>query len=898
MMTARKRVGPLPTHRLAARHSVDYSSSDHFSLDDSLRDSSSSSSSETSSDSSVDALSDSASSLPSIHRSSTAIFDRPSHDFSSASPSRKRSRSPAASVPLSLPTLRALSYARADLLPSPKRIRSPETVMDLEVSLAKGSEPSRSIWIDLEVDADVDRNRGIDVRVVVEAIDREEIETGMGCPVEVRVDRVSHPVVADDIVEPAQEGAVEVTIIVTGQQSADMLERIRELERDNMRLRDMMDVARLLGLRLVPGGIWATILRLFLEYPSVDPTIPNTRSRASRTREGINKQVDCQMAGALGARNGNGNEATTKVYAIGGGGANHDSNVVTGTFLVNNCYALMLFDSGADRSFVSSTFSDLLDVAPSTLDTSHPFEIDLMPVELGSFDVIIGMDWLAKYHASGDDCDAEVKSKFMNIISCTKTRSLRKGWSRVYSKIDPRSGYHQLKVRKEDILKTAFRTRYGHYEFQVMSFGLTNAPAVFMDLMNQVCKPHLDRFVIVFIDDILIYSKSRKEHEGHLKLFLSEGIHVDPAKIESIKDWASPKTPTEIRQFLEVAFQLLKQKLCSVPILALPEGSENFVYSYSRAFATFQFFYDDDDDDEEITIPLNEITSPIPPIILVLPTMEPKDSLIIGNEELSTIPEKESDEFIKSSVEDLVPIPSESEDTSDNDSECDLPFCDDSPPLDVLGENFVTLSNPLFDANDDFTSSDDESLLEEDVPKENLKIYSNPLFEFDDEYISSDVNPLFNKLNEDECFDPGGDFVLEEIKACLTSDSIPPGIDDDDFDPEGDIIYHESLLIKDTILNLPPGVFLDHDPRSLKDEPGNEDLKSMVKVFDPGIYEKIISPTYVKLSFEDRHYFSLTYVIRNFLSYFTYPVDSSLPLFSGSEDIILTPASLFFIFLL
>ncbi|GKE24800.1 putative reverse transcriptase domain-containing protein [Tanacetum coccineum] len=140
-----------------------------------------------------------------------------------------------------------------------------------------------------------------------------------------------------------------------------------------------------------------------------------------------------------------------------------------------------------------------------------------------------------------------------------------------------RSGYHQLRVREEDISKTTFRTHYGHYEFQVMQFGLTNASAVFMDLMNRVCKPYLDRFVIVFIDDILIYSKSRKEHEGHLKLILnllkkeelyakfskcefwlskvqflghvidSEGIHVDPAKIESIKDWASPKTPTKIR---------------------------------------------------------------------------------------------------------------------------------------------------------------------------------------------------------------------------------------------------------------------------------------------------------------------------------------------------------------
>ncbi|GKE38561.1 putative reverse transcriptase domain-containing protein, partial [Tanacetum coccineum] len=215
--------------------------------------------------------------------------------------------------------------------------------------------------------------------------------------------------------------------------------------------------------------------------------------------------------------------------------------------------------------------------------------------------------------------------------------------SSVYSKIDLRSGYHQLRVREEDIPKTAFRTRYGHYEFQVMPFGLTNAPAVFMDLMNRVCKPYLDKFVIVFIDDILIYSKNKQEHEEHLKLILellkkeelyakfskcefwipkvqflghvidSQGIHVDPAKIESIKDWASPKSPTEIRQFLglagyyrrfiegfskiakpmtkltqkkvkfewgdkqETAFQLLKQKLCSAPILALPEGSEDFI---------------------------------------------------------------------------------------------------------------------------------------------------------------------------------------------------------------------------------------------------------------------------------------------------------------------------------
>ncbi|GJT84164.1 putative reverse transcriptase domain-containing protein [Tanacetum coccineum] len=152
--------------------------------------------------------------------------------------------------------------------------------------------------------------------------------------------------------------------------------------------------------------------------------------------------------------------------------------------------------------------------------------------------------------------------------------------SRVYTKIDLKSGYHQLRVREEDIPKTAFRTRYGHYKFQVMPFGLTNAPVVFMDLMNRVCKPYLDRFMIVRMELYAKFSKcefwlSKVQFPGHV--IDSEGIHVDPAKIEAIKDWASPKTPIEIRQFLEAAFQLLKQKLCSAPILALPEGSKNFV---------------------------------------------------------------------------------------------------------------------------------------------------------------------------------------------------------------------------------------------------------------------------------------------------------------------------------
>ncbi|GJR64193.1 putative reverse transcriptase domain-containing protein [Tanacetum coccineum] len=169
--------------------------------------------------------------------------------------------------------------------------------------------------------------------------------------------------------------------------------------------------------------------------------------------------------------------------------------------------------------------------------------------------------------------------------------------SSVYSKIDLRSGYHQLRVREEDIPKTAFRTRYGHYEFQVMPFGLTNAPAVFMDLMNRVCKPYLDKFVIVFIDDILIYSRNKKEHEEHLKAILEllkkEELYAKFSKcefwipkrfIEGFSKVAKPMTKLMQKKVAfewgdkqEATFQTLKNKLCSAPILALPQGAENFI---------------------------------------------------------------------------------------------------------------------------------------------------------------------------------------------------------------------------------------------------------------------------------------------------------------------------------
>ncbi|GJY47436.1 hypothetical protein Tco_0436499 [Tanacetum coccineum] len=330
-------------------------------------------------------------------------------------------------------------------------------------------------------------------------------------------------------------------------------------------------------------------------------------------------------------------------------------------------------------------------------------------------------------------------------------------------------------------------------------------------------------------------------------------------------------------------------------------------------------------------------------ITLDLPTEEPEYSLSMGDEHLSSIPEMESDEVIKSSVENLIPIPRESGGVSDD--TCDVPSCDNSPPLDVLKdhfeifsdsnddctssdndsfknidyvkaslpedslimgneelstipekesdefikssvedlvpilEKFVTFSKPLFNSNDDFNSSDDESLSDKDVPEEDVKINSNLLFEFDDDLdeLTFLVTPL-SDLNVDECLDPGDD--IDEIDAFLDFTDIEDGY----HDSEGDIHYLESLLSDNITLSLPPKVFLDHDPRSL-----SNDLKIMVKVFDPGIHEKKISPTYESLTFEDRHYLSFTYVIRTFLPYFTYPVVSPFPLSSGSEDIIFDP---------
>ncbi|GJW31777.1 hypothetical protein Tco_0051809, partial [Tanacetum coccineum] len=276
--------------------------------------------------------------------------------------------------------------------------------------------------------------------------------------------------------------------------------------------------------------------------------------------------------------------------------------------------------------------------------------------------------------------------------------------------------------------------------------------------------------------------------------------------------------------------------------------------------------------DEDDSITLRDIIARYSPFVAitssppVLPTREPEDSLIMGDEHLDTIPEKESDELIKFSVENLVPIPRESEVTSDNESECDVPVDDESSPT------FTTFSNPLFDSNDDFTSSDDESLSDEDVPMENLKIYSNPLFD-DEEIISPMIDPHYfnvksnlieSLLNRDILIDfsPKFDYLLEEFSEernsenvdtileslspspilvedsdshmeeidlfLTTNDSMPPGIEDDDYDSEGDIRFLEELLNKDS-LSLPENETsnLDHfnDPSPSRPPPKPPDVE-------------------------------------------------------------------------
>ncbi|GJT51475.1 putative reverse transcriptase domain-containing protein [Tanacetum coccineum] len=445
----------------------------------------------------------------------------------------------------------------------------------------------------------------------------------------------------------------------------------------------------------------------------------------------------CYECGSTDHVHGNqGNQARGRSFMLGAEEARQDQNIVTGTFTLNNHFATTLFDSGANYSFVSTTFIPLLGIEPSELGfryeieiasgqlveidkvikgckleiEGHVFDIDLIPFGHGIFDVIIGMDWLSNHKAKiichekvvriplldgkvlrvlgekleemmrqlksakakekeqedivvvrdfpevfSDDLSGlspvqEIRFRIDLILRATlvakspyrlahseleelsgQLKELQdKGFIRpssspwgapFFSKIDLRSGYHQLRVHEDDIPKIAFRTRYGHFKFTVMPFGLTNAPAVFMDLINGVCRPYLDKFMI----KDKLYAKFSKcefwlrevQFLGHV--INGNGIHVDPSKIEAVKNWKAPRRPSEVRSFLglagyyrkfiknfskiaksltiltqkcktfdwgeeqELAFQTLKDKLCNALVLALLDGPKDFVV-YCDAF--------------------------------------------------------------------------------------------------------------------------------------------------------------------------------------------------------------------------------------------------------------------------------------------------------------------------
>nr|CAH65910.1 OSIGBa0102O13.1 [Oryza sativa] len=325
-----------------------------------------------------------------------------------------------------------------------------------------------------------------------------------------------------------------------------------------------------------------------------------------------------------------------RVNHVAAAEAQNAPDVVLGTFPVNSIPAIVLFDSGATHSFLSKSFASkhgmevvslgrpLLVNTPGnqafstrycpsvTIEIEEvPFPSSLILLESKDLDVILGMDWLTCHRGVIDCANRKVTLTNSNGETVSFFASSPKSHgvvlnqvalqeipivqdypdvfpedlpgATIFSKIDLRSGYHQLRIREEDIPKTAFTTRYGLFECTVMSFGLTNAPAFFMNLMNKVFMEYLDKFVVVFIDDILIYSKTKEEHEEHLRLALeklrehqlyakfskcefwlsevkflghvisSGGVAVDPSNVELVLSWKQPKTVSEIRGFLGLA---------------------------------------------------------------------------------------------------------------------------------------------------------------------------------------------------------------------------------------------------------------------------------------------------------------------------------------------------------
>nr|GEU69485.1 putative reverse transcriptase domain-containing protein [Tanacetum cinerariifolium] len=540
--------------------------------------------------------------------------------------------------------------------------------------------------IDMEVDVRVNVEDEVEDEDEVESSDIDQVEEGLE---DIYEDVIEIPLQRIKDIDTGQR-KLESGSLIAGGKKASLLDQVASLERSNMRLRGTMMMERVransaltwwilhkrtIGIDATFAMSWKELMKLMAEVYSSRTEIQKMESELWKlTMVPEEEDLVEKFIGDL-PNNIQGNGIAAEPTRL------QDTVRIANNLMDQKLksYAFKTLRTKessitARRKIVGSNHQTksrmlefrftLLNMIPDTLNVSyaveladvrisktntvlrgctfgvlgHPFNINLILAELGSFD-IIGMEWLAIHYAKEyEDKSEEKRLKDMPIVQDflevfpedfpglpplrqVEFRINLVPGSRVYSKINLRSGYQLLRVWEKDIPKTTFRIRYGHYEFQVMSFGLTNALTIFMDLMNRVCKPYLDKFMIVFIDDILIYSKSKEEHAEHVKLILEflkkEELYAkflkDPAKIESIKDWASPKTPTEIHQFLglagyyrrfiegflkiakpmkkltqksvkvdwsekaEVAFQLLKQKLYSAPILALPEDNENFM---------------------------------------------------------------------------------------------------------------------------------------------------------------------------------------------------------------------------------------------------------------------------------------------------------------------------------
>ncbi|GJX71598.1 putative reverse transcriptase domain-containing protein [Tanacetum coccineum] len=358
---------------------------------------------------------------------------------------------------------------------------------------------------------------------------------------------------------------------------------------------------------------------------------------------------------------------------LGAEEARQDLNIVAGTFTLNDHYATTLFNSGADYSFVPTTFIPLLGIKPSDLEISyeieiasgqlveidkvikgwkleidgHVFDINLTPFGSGSFDAIIGMDWLSEHKADIICHERVVRirlqgGKVLRVLGGKPEKKVRYSMSakakehkqeeiivvRDFPEVfpDDLSGLlpiREIEFRIELVLRAILVARSPYHlapseleELSDLRFGYHQLKVHEDDIPKTT--PYLDMFVIVFIDDILIYSKTWEEHELREVQFLGQvingdGIHVDPSKIEAVKNWEAPRTPSEVRSFLglagyyrrfidnfskiakpltvltqksktldwgeeqENAFQTLKGKLCDAPVLALPDGPEDFV---------------------------------------------------------------------------------------------------------------------------------------------------------------------------------------------------------------------------------------------------------------------------------------------------------------------------------